>query len=133
MVKWYGGAASEEQYRMDWQAEGINVQRPPVGNVESGIDRVIELFKTNRLFILRSCEMTINQLIEYSRKVDAMGNVTEEIKDKNSYHLADALRYAVAGMDLENRAEISRPSPGMAHVPRGIRSSRSRRPGPAGF
>ncbi len=133
MIKWYGGAASEEQYRMDWQSEGINVQRPPVNDVESGIDRVIELFKTNKLFILRSCEMTINQLIEYSRKVDAMGNVTEDIKDKNAYHLADALRYAVSGMDLENRSEISRPSPGMAHVPRGIRSSRSRRPGPVGF
>lgn len=109
-VHWLGGAASEEQYRMDWQAEGINVQKPPISAVESGIDRVVELFKSNQLFIFRSCDRTISQIVEYSRKIDPIGLVTEEIKDKNRFHMADALRYAVSGIVLTTRREVSRPT-----------------------
>lgn len=108
-VQWLGGAASEEQYRMDWQAEGINVMRPPISAVESGIDRVIELFKSNQLFIFRSCERTISQIVEYSRKIDAIGLVTDEIKDKNAYHMVDALRYAACGIEFAARCDISSP------------------------
>lgn len=110
-VIWYGGAASEKQQRYDWQAEGINVQQPPISDVESGIDRVTELIKTDNLFFFRSCEKTISQVIEYSRKINALGDVTEEIKDKNTYHMADALRYAVSGIDALNVKQISHPFP----------------------
>lgn len=121
MVKWYGGAASEEQYRMDWQAEGINVQRPPVSSVESGIDRVIELLKTDKLYFFRSCEMTISNIIEYSRKVDVSGNIMEDIKDKNTYHMADALRYGISGIELATRREVGSPLP-THRIPITIRS-----------
>ncbi|PWR73354.1 hypothetical protein ACKUB1_17830 [Methanospirillum stamsii] len=110
-VIWYGGAASEKQQRFDWQAEGINVHQPPISDVESGIDRVTELIKTDRLFFFRTCEKTVSQVIEYSRKVNALGEVTEEIKDKSAYHMADALRYAVSGIDSLNVKQISHPSP----------------------
>lgn len=110
-VRYFGGAASEEQYRMDWQAGGVNVLLPPVQAVESGIDRVIGLFKTNQMFIFRNCDRTISQVIEYSRKVNQLGEVTEDIKDKNAYHMADALRYAVAGLELTERNQVSRSRP----------------------
>ena len=45
---WAGGAPSETQQRMDWNAAGINVAEPGIKDVEAGIDRVISLFKTKR-------------------------------------------------------------------------------------
>lgn len=98
-AKYYGGATSEKQFRMDWQAAGCPVQQPLVSDVWSGIDRVLSLIKSGKFKIFRTCSMTIAQMIEYARKIDAAGNQTEEIKDKNKYHLLDALRYAAPGVN----------------------------------
>ena len=40
-----------------------------------------------------SCMGLINELRNYSREVDEVGNPTEAIADKNKYHHCDALRY----------------------------------------
>jgi hypothetical protein len=96
--RWTGGADSEDQYRMDWSAEGVPVTKPSIKDVESGIDRVTALFKAKRLFIFDNCKLTLDELGTYSRKVDDNGQVTEEIKDKNKFHLLDALRYDVIGL-----------------------------------
>lgn len=53
VIGWYGGAAGETQQRMDWMAEGIPVARPPVTDVEAGIDRVTALLKEKRLLFFR--------------------------------------------------------------------------------
>lgn len=89
----FGGAPGEQQQRWDWAAGGVAVQRPMVADVELGIDRVIGLFKARRLFVFRSCTLTRQQLGQYSRVMDVDGQVTEKIRDKEQYHLLDALRY----------------------------------------
>jgi len=107
VVKWCGGAASEKQFRLDWQEAGVAVTPPPISDVESGIDRVIELLKEKRLFFFDNCEVhspsgslsdfpdIFSEFSQYSRKIDKNGELTEEIKDKDKYHRLDALRYAV--------------------------------------
>lgn len=89
----FGGAPGEQQQRWDWAAGGVPVQRPMIGEVELGIDRVIGLFKARRLFVFRSLHLTRQQLGSYSRIMDSDGQVTEKIRDKEQYHALDALRY----------------------------------------
>lgn len=90
---WYGGSSSETQPRMDWRRAGIMVQGPMIRDVESGIDRVVALFKTRRLFVFRSCRGVRSELGTYSRKVFDDGAVDETIQDKQRFHRLDALRY----------------------------------------
>ncbi len=98
MGTWHGGAKSEEQQRMDWKAAGVWINAPTVPDVESGIDRVIALFKNQRLYVFDTCTGLLDELGTYSRETDEMGNPTEKIKDKAKFHRLDALRYVVAGI-----------------------------------
>lgn len=99
VISWHVGQKAETQQRMDWTAAGApNVFEPPIHDVESGIDRVIQLFRQFRLYVFDDCKGTLDQLGRYSRKVDSAGNTTENIKDKQTYHYLDALRYVTVGV-----------------------------------
>lgn len=98
VVRWTGGSRSEKQQRWDWGAAGIPVTESPIIDVEAGIDRVIELFKKERLFVFRTCRGVIDELGTYSRELDSNGQPTEKIKDKETFHRLDALRYAVSAL-----------------------------------
>lgn len=91
-----GGAKSETQQRMDWEAAGLKVEEPPVSDVEAGIDRVTELIKTGRFRVFRSLRGLRDELGSYRRKLDDAGEPTDQIVDKRQYHRLDALRYAAS-------------------------------------
>ena len=84
---------------MDWTASGVPLQEPHILDVEGGLDRVIALFKTHRLYVFDSCQGVLDELGTYSREVDEMGQPTDKIKDKAKFHRLDALRYLVQGLD----------------------------------
>ena len=90
----FGGSASEKQYRWDWAANGVPVQKPLIQDVELGIDRGIELFQRSRLYVFESCRLFRAQLGSYKREVDKAGDVIEKIEDKRKFHTLDAYRYA---------------------------------------
>lgn len=94
----WGGAVGETQFRRDWSVAGLHVQTPVVADVEQGIDRVAAAFKNNRLFVFNTCHHLRDQLATYSRDVDDAGETTDRIKNKERYHLLDALRYVVSGI-----------------------------------
>ncbi len=98
VVQWLGGAPGETQQRMDWDAAGAGVQQPYVADVESGIMRVYGLFKTNRLFVFKTCTGVCDELGTYKRKLDPHGQALEEIQDKRKFHRLDALRYVATGI-----------------------------------
>jgi hypothetical protein len=106
VVRWQGGAASETQQRMDWYAAGIDVKEPGIRDVEAGIDRVIQLFKTKRLFVFETLLGLRDELGTYSRVLDASGQPTDRIKDKETFHRIDALRYCVAGLDTIDEFKV---------------------------
>lgn len=89
----FGGAGSEDQWRDEFTAAGLPIHRPPVSEVEVGIDRVYELIKTNMLCVFSDLDALIDEIESYSRETNEAGEITEKIEDKSSYHLADALRY----------------------------------------
>lgn len=98
VIKWYVGAKGEPQQRLDWASGGaIPAMEPPSADVESGIDRVIALFRTRRLLVFESLTGLQDELATYSRVLGPDGEPTETIREKNTYHHLDALRYAAAG------------------------------------
>lgn len=94
---WSGGAKSETQQRMDWCANGVPIGEPSIPDVEAGIDRVISLIKPRRLKIFKSCTGVLDEIGTYARELDDAGLPTERIKDKETFHRLDALRYCVIG------------------------------------
>lgn len=95
----WGGSKSEKQQRMDWKAAGLVVKEPFINDVEGGINRVIALLREKRLFVFDTCKGIIDEFGTYSRELDANGQPTERIKDKNMFHRLDALRYVASGME----------------------------------
>lgn len=91
-----GGGPSERQARTDWTAAGLPLAESPVKEVWSGIDRVYALFKTMGLVIHGNCENLLSELGSYQRRRNQAGELTDNIKDKDQYHLLDALRYVVS-------------------------------------
>jgi hypothetical protein len=98
VAAWWGGAPSETQQRMDWTNAGVPVLRPPVADVEAGIDRVTQLINTKKLFVFNDDEPLLNEFNTYSREMDDNGHVFESIRNKNEYHRLDATRYLCAGI-----------------------------------
>lgn len=89
----FGGAKSEKQWRDEFANAGLPMREPPQTDVEVGIGRGISLFKQNRIKVFLTCTGFISQLQSYSRKLDSMGEPTDEIADKAKWHLMDAYRY----------------------------------------
>ena len=89
----YGGAPSEDQWRRELAQAGWPVSRPPVSDVEVGIDRVYELFKSGRLYVMDNCTGLLDEIMSYSRELNDEGEPTEKIENKSDYHRLDALRY----------------------------------------
>ena len=99
VVRWTGGAGSEDQYRRDYAENGVPIIEPFIKEVDSGIDRVIGLIKPRRLKVFKSAgKPLLDELGIYSRVIDEMGQPTKDIKDKATFHLLDALRYDVVGI-----------------------------------
>ena len=104
------GTSHLRRVRLDWAAAGVyNVAEPPVHDVESGIDAVIELLRTFRLFVFDTCDGTLDELGSYRRKLDNDGQVTDEIEGKSKYHYLDALRYVVVGRERQAQVQAGPP------------------------
>lgn len=94
----WGGAASEGQARRDWGAGGFWLDRPPIKDVEAGIDRGQQLIKEDRLRVFRTCKGFRDEMGAYKRKLDDAGNPTDEIEGKRKFHRMDAYRYLATGI-----------------------------------
>ncbi|MCA9368527.1 hypothetical protein KC887_09860, partial [Candidatus Kaiserbacteria bacterium] len=108
----YGGAKSEQQWRDEFAAAGLPVKEPPISDVEVGIDRVYGAIKNDELFVFDDCTGLLDELMSYARELDEMGEPTEKIADKNTFHLLDALRYIISYLRQENKGVAAR----QAHV-----------------
>ena len=96
-----GGAPSEDVWRDLYRRAGIYVEKPPLvggGAVEAGIDCVYSVLARRQLVIFTSEEETIHEINTYSREIDPeTGDVISgTIRDKNTFHRLDALRYIVS-------------------------------------
>lgn len=96
----YGGAGSEGQWRMEFGRGGLPINQPPVSEVEVGIDRVYGAFKSGRLVIFDDLPGLLDEVGSYARELDDMGEPTEKIADKSTYHYLDSLRYIMSALNV---------------------------------
>ncbi|MCB9436713.1 MAG: terminase [Anaerolineales bacterium] len=101
-----GGAAAEGQWREEFRAAGLMVNRPEQGDVEVGIDRVYGLLAGDKLAVFGDLRALIDELMGYSRVLDDNQEPTEQIEDKETYHLLDALRYIGGSVGYGARATV---------------------------
>ena len=106
IVKAFGGAKSEKQQRYDWRDAGLAVGEPEIADVEIGIDKVIQCFKNRSLYIFSDLTGLIDELGTYARKLNDLGEPTDEIKDKSQYHILDALRYVIPSVIEQKQAGV---------------------------
>lgn len=95
VIGYAGGGPSERQARVDWAEAGLPMHEPAIADVWAGIDRVYALLKSYSLVVHDSCPHLIDELGRYTRKLDRNGEPSQDIADKESFHLCDCLRYAV--------------------------------------
>jgi hypothetical protein len=88
-----GGSRSEEHWRREYRAAGLDVRAPDQPDVEVGIDRVYACHKAGTIFVQAHLDGYLDEKLSYSREVDADGRPTAKIDAKESYHLMDAERY----------------------------------------
>lgn len=94
-----GGSWSEGQWRLEFSAAGLPIRKPNISDVETGIQRVYSAMKERRLLISSECRGLIDELGRYSRPVDESGIPQAGIKDKQTFHRLDALRYVMSELN----------------------------------
>lgn len=90
-----GGAPSEDNWRMEFKAAGLPVRKPDIKDVEVGIDRVYEAHKENQIIVFDDLKDYLEEKHTYARKLDASGEPTEDIENKESFHFMDQERYII--------------------------------------
>jgi hypothetical protein len=100
-----GGAPSEDDYRKTWNDAGFAISKPLIADLDAGVDRVVALFKTKRLFVMDHLTKLRSELGSYSRELDGAGEPTQKIEDKEKYHVLDSLRYMCSGYEVLNPIE----------------------------
>ncbi len=92
----YGGARSEGQWRTEFSQSGLQVNRPSLDDVDVGISRVYAQHANSKIIYFNNMRGIIEEKNSYRRKRARDGGYTDEIMNKNSYHLLDAERYIIS-------------------------------------
>jgi hypothetical protein len=98
VVTGWGGAAGENQYRLDYGKEGVIIRLPVVQKgaqdqiVETQVRRTNKLFESSTMMICSDMTMTLDQLENCIR------DEKEGILDKSVWHYCDMVRYFAAGV-----------------------------------
>jgi hypothetical protein len=110
---WVGGSKSEGQWRQEFRSAGLPILEPSFADVEAGIDRVYACHKQNSIMVFDTLVGYLDQKGTYSRELDANGQPTEKIKNKETYHYLDAERYIIGkirGHSIPLATQQSQPS-----------------------
>jgi len=97
-LMWVGGAKPEDQWRYEFRQHGVPLIPPPIAEVEVGIARVYAYHKYNKIFVFPNCRRYLDEKGSYARKLDELNQPTEEIENKNAFHMMDAERVLVAAI-----------------------------------
>ena len=109
VLKRAGGSHQEEEIREGYTAHGWPIQEPKVKGVEAQIDRVYGMHKLSKLFVFDDLLNYLDEKLSYSRKLDDNFNPTDEIEDKEKFHLMDAERYILSDFTPETVEILKEP------------------------
>ena len=94
----WGGTWSEDEPRVDFSMAGLDVNRPPRREVETGIRCVYAMLAQGRLFVDPSLSKILQEFESYVYETDDEGQALDEIEKKARFHRLDALRYVCMGI-----------------------------------
>lgn len=94
----WGGAPSEDQWRREFGAAGMPIIRPPIKEVDVGIDIVYSVLAAHGMTVFNTCTRWLDEVGTYSRQLDKDGQPTEKIADKETFHLLDCTRYVLSAI-----------------------------------
>jgi hypothetical protein len=118
-----GGNPNEHEWRDEFAKAGLPVSAPPVGDVEVGISAVFGMIGRGELLVMDDLEELLDELATYSRQLKD-NEPTEQIEDKATYHLLDALRYLVVWLKGGSSMPVPRQDPRgrgvIANAPPGV-------------
>lgn len=103
LPKTVGGSHSEDQWRNEFRAAAYPIGEPDIKDVEVGIDRVYGMIGRDELLVFDTLTMLRDEMTTYSRVLDANGDPTEKIEEKETYHLLDSLRYVGGWLNRQRR------------------------------
>lgn len=89
-----GGSKSEGQWRQEF-GTALVIHEPKISDVEVGITRVYGAHKRGEIIVFSDLAGYLEEKQTYSRVLDANGEPTELIEDKNTFHFLDAERYII--------------------------------------
>jgi hypothetical protein len=91
----YGGALSEGQWRTEFAQNGLPINPPVTDDVDMGINRVYATHVANGIIYFDTLSGILDEKGRYRRKRDKLGNITEDIENKETFHRLDAERYLI--------------------------------------
>ena len=86
------------------RAPGIPIHgpaKPEVRSIEVGINRVFAAFALNQILVFEDLRGFLDELQSYSRELDELGEPTEKIEAKETFHLLDAVRYVISCLHMD--------------------------------
>jgi len=91
-----GGSWSEDEWRLLFEAEGLQIERSLYRDVSSRVLCLYREIKLKRITFDPSLKELIEELESYTYELDDSGEATDTIEDKSKYHRLDALAYIVS-------------------------------------
>lgn len=103
-TQFFGGAKSENQWRIEFGQAGLPIGEPRISDVEVGIQAVYAAHQNDLIKVFDTCTGYLDEKGRYSRPIDELGNVIpDEIEDKHSFHFMDAERYIIGSVRPDTR------------------------------
>ncbi len=95
-----GGANTEDGWRGDFTQAGWRIHKPQNRKVDEGIQAAYDWWALDRIRVMNTCPLFIDEMESYSRETDDDGEPTDKIEDKSAYHCMDAMRYGLGEFDV---------------------------------
>ena len=108
-----GGSKSGGQWRREFAAGGTvnrvrvagipirGAAKPEVQSIEVGINSVFAAFALNQILVFDDLHGLLDELQSYSRELDEMGEPTEKIEAKETFHMLDAVWYVISYLHMD--------------------------------
>lgn len=95
-----GGAGSEDDWRADFGANGLYIEKPSVIGLDAQIGTVYGKFYRGKLKILKTLPRLIKEVQQFSYQLDEQGEpIPGKFRDEQKFHRLACLRYVVSEID----------------------------------
>ena len=95
-----GGANTEDGWRGDFTQAGWRIHKPQIRRVDEGIQAAYDWWSLDRIRVMNTCPLFIDEMESYSYVTDDAGEPTDKIEDDQNYHFMAAMRYGLGEFDV---------------------------------